>query len=299
MSAKRVGLCGSGNMGSAIAARLAGRVELVVYDVDSERRRVVSEACGVPSADTLEQLADGASAIVLSLPTAAVSAAVVGKLATAMDRGGVIIETSTVGPDDLRRLAPTCREAGLELVDAAILSGVAQMRDGQSTLLVGGDDHALAVAAPVLDALAPERLHLGELGSGMAAKVANNAVSHAVMVVLLEATALAAAAGVSPARFTELLSRPDAGLLRPLEHRLRERVATGDYEGGMPTEAALKDSALALGLARDTGVPLFAIAAAHEPYEHAVRAGYGREDYASLARLWEDWTGRRLGGGAP
>jgi 3-hydroxyisobutyrate dehydrogenase-like beta-hydroxyacid dehydrogenase len=299
MNGAPVGLCGCGNMGSAIAARLARRVELVVYDIDPERRRAVSEACGVPAADTLEALASAASAVVLSLPTAAASAAVVTGLIATMATGGVIIETSTVGLDDLRKLAPLCREADIDLVDAAILSGVAQMRDGQSTLLVGGGDRALAAAAPVLDALAPERLHLGELGSGMAAKVANNAVSHAVMVVLLEGTALAAAAGVSPARFAELLSRPDAGLIRPLEHRLRERVAAGDYEGGMPTEAALKDSELALTLARETGVPLFAIAAAHQPYEQAVRAGYGRQDYAVLARLWEEWTGRRLGDGAP
>jgi 3-hydroxyisobutyrate dehydrogenase-like beta-hydroxyacid dehydrogenase len=124
--------------------------------------------------------------------------------------------------------------------------------------------------------------------------VANNAVSHAVMVVLLEATATAAAAGVAPEVFAELLQDPDAGLLRPLTHRLRERVFQADYAGGMPTEAARKDSQLALELAQEHGVPLFAIQAAHTPYELAVAAGLGRDDYAALARLWEEWTGRPL-----
>jgi 3-hydroxyisobutyrate dehydrogenase len=95
-----------------------------------------------------------------------------------------------------------------------------------------------------------------------------------------------------------MLTEPDAGLMRPLTHRLQERVFGGDYEGGMPMEAALKDSRLALELAQATGVPLFGILAAHTPYEIAVADGLGREDYAALARLWERWTGRSLSPGA-
>ncbi len=64
-----------------------------------------------------------------------------------------------------------------------------------------------------------------------------------------------------------------------------------DYEGGMSVEAARKDSTLALSLAQAAQTPLFAIQAAHTVYELAMSAGYDRLDYASIARLWEDWTG--------
>lgn len=278
----RVGLCGRGNMGAAIAERLAGAFELSVYDVDPALATVASPA----------ELAGHSDAVVLSLPHAAASREVVAELAPALARGAVLIETSTVAPDDVRALAGDCAAAGVHLVDAAILSGVAQMREGTTALLVGGEDAAVAAAAPVLDALTPRQFRLGALGSGMAAKVANNAVSHAVMVVLLEATALADASGVAPEVFAELLAEPDAGLLRPLAHRLRERVLSGDFEGGMPMDAARKDSVLALRLAQEAGVPLFAIQGAHTPYELALAAGLAREDYAALAKLWEAWTGR-------
>jgi 3-hydroxyisobutyrate dehydrogenase-like beta-hydroxyacid dehydrogenase len=46
---------------------------------------------------------------------------------------------------------------------------------------------------------------------------------------------------------------------------------------------------LALATAQDLGVPLFAILAAHTPYEIAEQMGMGEQDYASLARLWEQW----------
>jgi 3-hydroxyisobutyrate dehydrogenase-like beta-hydroxyacid dehydrogenase len=92
----------------------------------------------------------------------------------------------------------------------------------------------------------------------------------------------------------ELLAHPEAGLLRPLTHRFAERVLHDDYAGGMPTEAARKDSTLALAMAQETGVPLFAVQAAHTVYELAVAGDLGRLDYASIAGLWERWTGRVL-----
>jgi 3-hydroxyisobutyrate dehydrogenase-like beta-hydroxyacid dehydrogenase len=121
----------------------------------------------------------------------------------------------------------------------------------------------------------------------MAAKVVNNAVAHAEMVILVEAAALAAAEGIALEDLCELLEQDDAGVKRPLSGRLAGRVRERRYDGGMPTEAARKDSALALDMARAGGVPLFCMQAADSVYELALRAGLGRRDYASIATLWE------------
>ncbi len=287
-----VGLCGCGNMGAAIAWALHGRVALTVYDVDPVRVRDVAARTGATVGVDLTAIARGADVVVLSLPDPAISRAVVQELLPHLRAGAAVVETSTVTPSDVRALAALCAPAGVHLVEAAILSGVGQMESSAATLLVGGDEAAIAAGSPVLALLARRQLRVGPLGAGMATKVANNAVSHAVMVVLLEATAMAQAAGVPPETFAELLMDPEAGLLRPLSHRLRERVLTESYEGGMSTQAARKDSMLALRLAAEGGVPLYAVAAAHIPYELALASGLGREDYAALARLWERWTGR-------
>lgn len=294
MTALRVGLCGCGNMGSAIAARLANAVDLTVYDLDAARADAISEELGVSVAPSLLELASTAQAVVLSLPHPAASLDVLEVLAPNLRRSSLVVETSTVAPADMLALESICGDGGIHVVEAAILSGVRQMREGSSTLLVGGSDEAVDAAGPVLDALAPRQIHLGPLGSGMAAKIANNAVSHAVMVVLVEAAAIACAAGVPPPVLADLLADPDGGLLRPFSHRFRERVLAGEFTGGMPTEAALKDSELAQRLAEDAGVPLYALKAAHVPYELAVAAGHARLDYSAIALLWEEWTGRTL-----
>jgi 3-hydroxyisobutyrate dehydrogenase-like beta-hydroxyacid dehydrogenase len=132
--------------------------------------------------------------------------------------------------------------------------------------------------------------HLGPVGAGSGAKIVNNGVMHALMVVLIEAGAMAKKLGIPMATLVEILGRPD-GIRRPLEHRVRERMLDGNYAGGMSVMNARKDSMLALQTAQDYGVPLFATLAAHTPYEIAQQKGMGDLDYASLARLWEEWCG--------
>jgi 3-hydroxyisobutyrate dehydrogenase-like beta-hydroxyacid dehydrogenase len=82
----------------------------------------------------------------------------------------------------------------------------------------------------------------------------------------------------------DILKR-DEGLIRPLTHRVQERIMQGNYTGGMSVANARKDSALALETAQDLGIPLYAIT----PYEIAAALGMGHLDYAALATLWEQW----------
>ncbi|WP_035741540.1 NAD(P)-dependent oxidoreductase [Arthrobacter sp. MA-N2] len=287
-NATTVALVGLGNMGAAVASRLVRVGPLKGFDLSASRRDAAS-AMGVTAVDDLAELAD-ADVVLLSLPTPEISLTVGRTLAEYLRPGSIIVETSTVNPADMGRLADAVSSSGIRVVDAAILSGVGGMAAGTSVLLTGGRSEDLDAVAPVLEAMSGRTIRYSELGTGMAAKVINNAVAHAVMVVLSEAASLAVATGITVEQIADLLRDPDAGLLRPLTHRIDERVRQGNYEGGMPTEAARKDSVLALQLAQAHDVPLFAIQGAHSVYELALAAGLARHDYASIATLWEGWT---------
>lgn len=290
---QQIGLCGLGQMGFAVATRLATAYDVVATDLDIARRTL---ADGIDGVTTVEALADlGAQRIVvLSLPTPAISVQICTALAASLEPGSLVIETSTVLPRDVATCAAVLAAAGVAIVDAAILSGVGQMASGTATLLVGGLDADVAQAMPVLDVLATATQRFGALGSGMAAKVVNNAVAHAVMVVLVEGFAMARSQGLDVADIARMLEAPDGGLIRPLTHRMMERVANADFDGGMPLDAARKDSTLALAMAQDAHVPLFATQAAQTVYDLAVGRGLGRSDYSVLATLWEDWCGMSL-----
>jgi 3-hydroxyisobutyrate dehydrogenase-like beta-hydroxyacid dehydrogenase len=205
----------------------------------------------------------------------------------------VVIETSTITPKVARDLAATCRQASIGFVDAAIAGGVQAMAAGENTFLVGASEQDFTTARAILEPIAARIHYLGPVGAGSGAKVVNNGVMHALMVVLIEAGAMASKLDIPMEKMIEILARPD-GIMRPLEHRLGERMANADYAGGMSVSNARKDSMLALETAQALGVPLFATLAAHTPYEIAEQLGYGELDYAALAKLWESWCGARF-----
>jgi 3-hydroxyisobutyrate dehydrogenase len=283
-----VGIVGLGNAGSAMATALSGKMPLVGFDTNPERRHAVAHLAldWVPS---LAELASRAGTVVLSLPKPDISKTVVTELVQGPTVPDLIIETSTITPQVAQELDAICRPRQVRFIDAAIASGVASMAAGKITFLVGGEPDNVARAHPVLEGMAEAIMHLGPVGTGMGAKVVVNAVAHAVMVVLIEAGAMATKLGLPMQTLVDILRRPE-GLIRPLTHRLQERIMQGNYTGGMSVSNARKDSVLALQVAQELGVPLYAIQASHTPYEIAEALGMGDLDYAALATLWEQWA---------
>lgn len=292
-----VGLVGLGNAGSAMATALSRTLPVLGFDVNPERRQAIAPLA-VEWVPALEELGTRADIVVLSLPKPEISKATATMLVQATKRPQLIIETSTITPQVAQELHAICQTGGVSFVDAAIANGVASMAAGKITFLVGGSDADVARSHPVLEAMAEAIMHLGPVGAGMGAKVVINAVMHAVMVVLIEASAMGSKLGIPMQTLVDILKRPE-GMIRPLTHRVAERIMQGDYQGGMSVSNARKDSMLAMEVAQHLGIPLYAIQASHTPYEIAEATGMGHLDYASLATLWEHWTGVRLTGGKP
>ncbi|ARP87867.1 NAD(P)-dependent oxidoreductase [Bordetella genomosp. 9] len=289
MKISKVAVYGLGNMGFLVAERIAAaRFVTKVADLDKSAVQRAQDAFQAVPINGPDDVAD-VDVVVLSLPSPAISLAVLEQIAARLPKHAVVVETSTVNPKDIHASKKMLDRFGLRIVDASVMAGVSQMKAGTAMLLMGGDQAAVKDSQPVLDAIAPKQIYFGESGAGAAAKVINNAVAHAVMVVVAEAGSLATASGVSVEKLVSLLSDPQMGLHRPLTHRYAERIVQGNYEGGMPLDAARKDSVLALELAQTLGVPLFAIQGAHTVYEVAAAAGYGRDDYAAIAKVWADW----------
>ena len=283
-----IGVIGLGNMGEILARRVAEMYKVLGYDVDPKKRALLSNE-NISCKDTLKELAENVDVIILSLPNSEISLSVVQDIAQFLRPGSTIIETGTVLPEDVTRLAEACSSYDVNVVDSAILGGVSHVQSGNFSFLVGGSEKNIQEVQEVLEATANEVKILGPLGSGMAAKIINNAVAHSVMVLIVEAAALGTTLGISSKAIYELLSGETA-LQRPLTHRFGERILNGDYEGGMSVANARKDSTLAMQLGQQLGVPLFAITATDIVYEIANKEGLENLDYASIAQLWEKWT---------
>jgi 3-hydroxyisobutyrate dehydrogenase len=283
-----VGVVGLGNAGGAVAGALARKRSVIGFDLD-EGRRAIAASLGVECVNSIEAVAARTKRIILSLPKPAISIAVTKALTEGLNPPELIIETSTVTPQTAQTSHGICQAKGVAFVDAAIAGGVASMAAGKITFFLGGSEADKALARPILDLVGDGVYDLGTIGAGMGTKVVNNGVMHALMVVLIEAFAMSNKLGVPSQTMIDILNREE-GLLRPLVHRVQERMQQGNYQGGMSVTNARKDSVLALETAQQLGVPLFATLAAHTPYEIAEARDMGELDYASLATLWEEWA---------
>jgi len=284
-----IGLVGLGNAGLALGVALTKHFEICGFDQQPERLEAARQK-GIRPCGSLRELAESSEFIVLSLPTPAASRAVAASLSELDLRGKLLIETSTVNPKDAQWLLEHAQAHGASAMDAALLGGVKNLSEGQTTFLVGASPEDFSRARAILESVSKKVFYMGAVGNGMRIKLINNAVAHTTMVMLLEAAALSAKAGIGLDVFYELMNS-ESGLTRPLTHRLKERVYHGDYEGGMSTANARKDSLLALAMAQELKVPLFTMQASHTVYEIAAQQGLEGLDYASIATLWEKWGG--------
>jgi 3-hydroxyisobutyrate dehydrogenase-like beta-hydroxyacid dehydrogenase len=282
-----VGVIGLGNMGAELAKRLGKSLKVVGYDRDTEKLQSLRDH-GIVTTNSLEELAALVDVIILSLPKPEISLQVAQTVGPLLRPGAIIIETSTVSPSDVINIFKACAVHQVKVIDAALLGGISHAINGTIGLAIGGESEDIQAVKAILDTISSDVQVLGKLGAGMAAKIINNAVAHSVMVLIVEAAALGAKMGISNDAIYKLLSGETA-LQRPLTHRFGERILGGQYEGGMSTGNAKKDSSLALSLAQELNVPLFAIQSTHAVYEMAVQEGFGQLDYASIAKLWEKW----------
>lgn len=116
----RIGLVGSGSMGSAIAAGwVAAGVEVVTcLDGRSPRSRGLAEAAGVTSLPTLADVVSSSAFVVSVVPPGAALAAARSIEAAAAGSVPVVVDLNAVAPSTLAQVAAAL--AGFDLVDGSI-----------------------------------------------------------------------------------------------------------------------------------------------------------------------------------
>ena len=253
-----IGVIGLGNMGRGMAlSLLRGPFEVVGTDaLEATRRAVAGE--GVEVVQTVAAVAARADVIVLSLPTAAIVTDVVtsaGGLLAGGRKGTLVIDTSTSHPQTTRRLAVLLAEAGMSLIDAPVSGGPKGAITGQLTMVIGGTDADVARAEPVLAAMSAKRVHVGGVGAGHVAKIANNLLCAAHLITAAEVARLAEEAGVSTERLLEGINA-GSGRSGVTQVNFPTWILNGTFNSGFTMKLMRKDVRLAQELIGQTGLSL-------------------------------------------
>lgn len=202
----QVGLVGLGKMGAIVARRLLrGGHAVAGFDLEPARAAALKPD-GLAAHGSLAALVEALAPprmVWLMIPSGGPVGAVLAELEGRLEPGDVVLEG---GNSDFRLSqvrAARLAGRGVALLDVGVSGGIWALDDGCG-LLVGGDEAAVALAAPALVAVgAPDGwAHVGPSGAGHYAKMVHNAIEYGVMQAYAEGYELLTAApiDVDPAR---------------------------------------------------------------------------------------------------
>ena len=289
-----VGFVGLGAMGALIVRRLMyGGHRVTGWNRSREKAEELIKA-GMRWAASPRAVAE-ASDVVVSIVTdaAAVQAVALGPdgVVSGLRKGGIFADMSTIAPDASRAIAAEFAKAGSVMLDAPISGSPVTVRQGNASIMVGGDEAAFERIKPMLLAIGPKVTRIGGNGLACQMKIAVNLLLMVEVIAFGEAVALAEKGGVERAVAVDAVLKsvaasPVLGYRGPFI-----------LEGKMPdvplADVTLqqKDMLLALDLARKLGSPAPLAAAANEMMNACRGLGIDHRDFVTAHEVY-----RRLGG---
>ena len=282
----RIAIIGTGRMGTAIAQRLIETGHDVTVWNRTAERTAAAEKAGARIAPDLATAA-AAEAILLALTDSTAVRSVVDDLVSAGIDGRLLVDMSTLLPDDTRAVAERVVAAGAEFVDCPVGGTVAPALKGQLLGMAGGTDAPFARAQPILEQLCKRVEHLGPAGSGAHMKLAVNLPLVVYWKTLAEALAMLRGTGISPETAISVIADSSGGptVLKNRAQVVIDTLNGTDQLGTVDIETLAKDLELAVHQAGLSGATLSISEATRASYAAAIAAGLGKFDGSSLTKF--------------
>jgi 3-hydroxyisobutyrate dehydrogenase len=286
----QVGFIGLGAMGLPMTRHLVDAGHDVLVASRSRGPIDAAVAFGAHEADGPRAVVDASDITVLCVPNSPEVVKVIDEAMPALGDGKLVVDTSTIDPEVERAQHDRVTATGARYLEAPLSGGTAGAQKGTLTLMVGGEAEVLEAARPVLVAFAGLIVHVGGPGMGQVVKLCNNLIYAAQMLATAEATVMATKAGVDLAQLYEVLTHAtgDCVAVRtrlPAEGVVPDSPASNGWAPGFMTDLMAKDLDLAIDYAAKARTPLFTSGIVRQMLGAASEAGYGREDFSSVAKV--------------
>src|SRR6201996_5837197 len=297
-SKSRIAVIGLGSMGygMAISLKRAG-FDVAGCDVSADTgARFVAE--GGKGGKTPAEAAKGADIVVSVVVNGAQTETILfgtDGVAETLPKDAVFISSATMDPDVARRLAKELEATGRHYLDAPISGGAQRAAQGELTILASGSAAAFAKARPALDAMAAKLYEFGDApGQGAAFKMVNQLLAGVHIAAASEAITFAARQGLDIKKVYEVITA-SAGNAWMFENSM-PHVLDGDYKPRSAVEIFVKDLGIVQDMARSARFPAPVAAAALQMFLAAAGSGMGRDDDASVPRLYARSGGTKIPG---
>ena len=280
----RVAFIGLGIMGYPMAGHLraAGHEVAVFNRTASRAEQWIAEHRGSKAATPAEAARGAEIAFACVGRDADVRAVTLGPNGAfaGMSRGSIFVDHTTASATLARELAGEAASRGLGFVDAPVSGGEQGAKNGQLTIMCGGDEGHYAKAEPVMASYAKQCKRLGAAGSGQLTKMVNQICIAGLVQALSEGLSFARAAGLDPQTVVDVISKGAAQSWQ-MDNRHKTMLA-GHYEHGFAVEWMRKDLAICLDEASRNGAALDVTKLVDRFYDEVEQMGGKRWDTSSL-----------------
>jgi len=294
----RIAFLGLGAIGTPMAAHLAHRGPLAVWNRTAARAVEFAARYGALAAATPREAVVGADVVLTCLPTSReVDALLDGPdgLLAGLRRGALFLDCTSGDPAGSRRIHARLADHGVAFADAPVSGGTNGAEAGTLTVMVGADAATFERARPILGAFGGRIEHVGPVGAGDALKAMNNALLAVNILAVGEGLVSLAKAGVEPRTALGVINA-SSGRSFVSEVLVPERVLTGLWPRTFRLALLAKDVGIAVDLLEQTGVDGPMLARAGELLA-AARATLGEKaDYLEPIRLTETRAGVEIRG---
>jgi 3-hydroxyisobutyrate dehydrogenase-like beta-hydroxyacid dehydrogenase len=292
-----LGFVGVGRMGGPMASRLldAGH-SLCIFDTSADAMAPLL-ARGAERAASAEDVASKTEVVFISLPTPPVVQAV-----SLGDKGIVkgsrvktLIDLSTTGPSVAATVAKGAAERRIAWVDSPVSGGVAGATKGTLAVMVSCPQATWPEVDPLLKTFG-KTFYVGDKpGLAQIAKLANNLLAAAAMVVSSEAMAMGVKAGLDAKVLIDIINA-GSGRNSATQDKFPRTVLPRTFDFGFATGLSYKDVRLCVDEAEALGVPMVVGAAVRQMLA-VTNAKYGPDsDFTCIAKVVEEWAGIEIKG---
>lgn len=284
----KITFIGLGIMGSRMASHLlANGLDLTVYNRSAPARAALV-AKGAKTATSAAEAVAEADLVISMLSTPEVVEALFfgeDSLLSAMQKGAIWADCSTVNPSFSLRAEQAAIAAGIQFVDAPVAGSKPQAEAAQLAFFVGGSQALFERLEPIFQHMGAKVLHLGETSKGASFKMLVNAMLAQSMILFSESVLLGEKLGLSKDFLLDTL--PKLPVVAPFTQFKTAMIKENDYEVQFPLELMYKDLHLAAMTAYEHDQPLHLANAAKELYAAAKQRGMGRLDFAAIHQYLE------------
>lgn len=268
-----------------IALKHAGRV--IGFDMNEQAFSILNDTKGV-RASSVSALCEDADFVLLSLPGGPQVKAVAAEVAQHAKPSTTIVDLSTTPVAVAREVAEFLEKRDIHFADAPVARTREAAQRGELSIMVGAAPQVFDRIKPILDYMATDITHGGDVGAGQVLKLVNNMLVFEHVVTLAEMIVLGERAGVKAETLLDAVSKGSGDSFVLRNHGRKSMLPRDFPERSFPPEYVLKDIDYVFQLAAETGVSIKAAETVRHYYEMAVEKGLGGRYFPGVIRLVED-----------